>query len=148
MHFSNMLENSFENIFHSNPKCSQDLQYWRDKIEKNIQKHSSRDHSRHKSCDVYKLNQLNTRLHMLCSEHNKIKKTIETQENMLKIYKTIDQSEECTQSSNFSTPVSNKNQKNNNDMYLVTFGPGANWSESAKAKRSFPRDVFTCRKLF
>lgn len=144
-----MLENSFGNIFQSDEKSNHNLQYWRDKIEKNIQKHSSRDRSRHKSCEVnYNLNQLNVMLQMLCSEHNKMKKKIETQENMLKIYKTIDQNEQSTQSSNFSTPVSNKKYKDNNDMHLVTFGPGANWSESAKAKRSFPRDVFTCRKLF
>ena len=145
-----MLEQSFDSIFLETRINDKDLKYWRNKIEKDILRYGSRDRNRTKSCEfVYDLPQLNIMFKQLQSEQTKLKKKLQNQENYIKNLKyTKETPNNSIPNTNASTPLSKKSIAKSNDVNLITFGPGANWSENSKPKRVFPREVFTNRKLF
>ena len=149
----NMLENSFDSIFLKPGAGHQDIEYWRDKIQRNIKKYGSRDRNRNKSCEIVEdLAQISVICKYLRSERKPTRKRVKCIEKQFTSFERSAEVESelssSSQHTNASTPLSHKSGSKNKDMHLVTFRPGEDWSDCVKPRRPFPRDIFTNKKLF
>lgn len=131
-----------------------DIRYWRNKIEQNIKENGTRDKYRNKSCEIVEdLTKLNLLCKILKSEKKSSRRKGESANS--EQVKTFDERLSrdhdrilTSQHTNASTPLSRKSESRVKDMHLVTFRPGADWSDKPNRRKHFPREIFTNKKLF
>ena len=143
-----MLEKSFDNIFIQTRSRDTHLDFWRERIQRSVKFSSSHKRNRNQSCElVDNVNQINAIFHYLKAEQVKIRKELKTQDKVLKIFKSMDSSEENSSKTTEASTPCGKHSLNLEDQYLVTFKPGERWTDGAMKKKHFPRDVFTVPKI-